>query len=408
MSLRLPFAIFRKYRLRLGIVKLENFVFVCLCTRLSLYLYTMLDKFLTYLRSEKRYSEKTIEAYGRDILQFLSFLGLLKGEDAGLSQNKVRGQNAGKVNTRGAKSVSDSEKPVTKNAQWHLSSADLRDAVTHINDHNPGIDFFDPSAVSTDDIREWILYMSGRGFTATSINRKTSSLRSFFKYLRKTGAVQTDPFQGVGFRKIPARLPAFVPESKMEQILSDLEIQFESDSYKVCRDAMIVLLFYTTGLRVSELQGIRLGDFSDTYSQLRVRGKGDKERMVPIIKYTKQKIVEFLERINELNICKSPDLSLFLSDDGKPLSRSEVYEIVRSVLTEEGVQGKKSPHVLRHTFATHMLDGGADIREIQDILGHSSLASTQVYTHNSMAKLKEIYDKAHPRCREENEMDSGK
>lgn len=332
-----------------------------------LYLYVMTDKFLTYLRAEKRYSENTLEAYERDIGQFLAFLGF----DAGGSP----AADGGGV------------------------SASSRDGGPGGDCPGGDAEGFDPSAVTTDDIRSWIQDMSARGLSATSINRKTTSLRSFFRYLRKTGAVKADPFRGVGFRKVPARLPGFVPESKMDDILGDLEPDFISDDYTTARDALLIVLLYTTGLRVSELCDLRLGDFSQNYSELRVRGKGNKERVVPVLDYTREKIVGFIGRFNEWNICKSHELSLFLSEDGSPVTRSGVYNIVSGLLGREGVQGKRSPHVLRHTFATHMMDGGADIREIQEILGHNSLAATQVYTHNSIAKLKQVYNKAHPRCR---------
>jgi integrase/recombinase XerC len=301
----------------------------------------MTDKFLTYLRAEKRYSGHTIEAYERDIAQFTQFLAAQAGEGFA----------------------------------------------------------FDPAAVTTDDVREWILDLSGRKLSAASINRKTSSLRSFFRYLRKTGVMEGDPFRGVGMRKAPSRLPAFVPESKMDDILARLDEGLASDDPAARRDAMLVTLFYTTGLRVSELQAVKVGDFSQGFSELKVMGKGGKERVVPVIWHTRRKIVEYLDGFRSRDICISPDLSLFLTDGADPLSRSAIYRIVREQLSLAGVQGKKSPHVLRHTFATHMMDGGADIREIQEILGHSSLAATQIYTHNSISRLKEAYEKAHPRSR---------
>ena len=161
---------------------------------------------------------------------------------------------------------------------------------------------------------------------------------------------------------------------------------------KISRDALRARV-----LELMELVGIDRDDFSADYASLRVRGKGDKQRMVPILEFVREKILSYLDLIARQNICNSAEKALFLTHKGKRISRSVVYRMVRAELTRAGVQGKKSPHVLRHTFATHLLNGGADMREIQELLGHASLQATQVYTHNSIARLREIYAKAHPR-----------
>ena len=163
---------------------------------------------------------------------------------------------------------------------------------------------------------------------------------------------------------------------------------------------MIVLRFYACGLRLAELVDIDRGDFSDDFTSLRVRGKGDKERLVPVLEFLREKILHYLTLIEGQNICNSSEKALFLTHKGKRISRMTVYRVVRGELEQSGVQGKKSPHVLRHTFATHLLNGGADMREIQELLGHASLQATQVYTHNSIARLREVYAKAHPREKE--------
>lgn len=313
----------------------------------------LIDKFLTYLRGERRYSEHTIEAYARDLSQFAEFV------------------------------------------VGRITNNDVSDVVTG--------DLFVPSVVTTDDIRAWIIDLSSKGLSPASINRKTSSLRSFYKYLRKIGVVTTNLFLGIEPRKEPSRLPSFVQETKMTDVLNNLEIGFASDSFAVRRNALLVLLLYTTGLRLAEIRGVRLGDFTNGYSELRVLGKGNKERIVPVIEYTRRRIIEYIYDLKARKFCISPDLSLLLTEKGKPVPRSEIYRIVREELEAAGVLGKRSPHVLRHTFATHMLDGGADIRVIQELLGHSSLAATQVYTHNSIAKLKEAYNSAHPRARKKDE-----
>ena len=158
-----------------------------------------------------------------------------------------------------------------------------------------------------------------------------------------------------------------------------------------------MLLFYSCGLRLAELVGISRDDLSADGTSLRIRGKGDKERMVPILEEVRDKIRHYLRVIERQKICKSEEKALFLTQQGKRISRTTVYRLVQDELTRAGVQGKKSPHVLRHTFATHLMNGGADMREIQELLGHASLQATQVYTHNSIARLREIYAKAHPR-----------
>lgn len=295
----------------------------------------MLADFIRYLEAERRYSPLTVRNYRHDIELFLAWLG-----------------------------ISDTD-------------SDLR-------------------RVTTEDIREWIIFRNEEGrLSAASINREISSLRSLFRWLLRTGVVSRDVAAPVASLKTSRRLPAFVPESRMSGIVSDCEQ--DSDDFTRERNSLIVLLFYACGLRLAELVGIDRRDFSEDYTSLRIRGKGDKERIVPILEFVREKILHYIGLIERQNICISPGKALFLTHKGKRISRTEVYRTVRDELEKAGVQGKKSPHVLRHTFATHLLNGGADMREIQELLGHASLQATQVYTHNSIAKLREIYTKAHPR-----------
>ena len=292
----------------------------------------MLTDFIRYLEAERRYSPLTVRNYRHDIELFLAWLG-----------------------------ISDTD-------------SDLR-------------------RVTTEDIREWIIFRNEEGrLSAASINREISSLRSLFRWLLRTGVVSRDVAAPVASLKTSRRLPAFVPESRMSDIVSDCEQ--DSDDFTRERNSLIVLLFYACGLRLAELVGINRKDFSEDYTSLRIRGKGDKERIVPILEFVREKILHYIGLIERQNICSSQEKALFLTHKGKRISRTEVYRTVRD---KAGVQGKKSPHVLRHTFATHLLNGGADMREIQELLGHASLQATQVYTHNSIAKLREIYTKAHPR-----------
>ncbi len=254
----------------------------------------------------------------------------------------------------------------------------------------------DPAKITTEAIRDWILFRSEHSkLHAASINRELSSLRAWFRWLLRSGKVTKDVTHAVASLRTAHRLPAFVPESRMSPLIENCEE--ESNDFETERNSLIILIFYTCGLRLSELIGIDRCDFSDNYTSLRVVGKGDKERIVPIMEFVREKILSYQALIERQNICNSTEKALFLTQKGERISRSTVYRIVQAELGRAGVQGKKSPHVLRHTFATHLLNGGADIREIQELLGHASLQATQIYTHNSIAKLREVYTKAHPR-----------
>lgn len=258
---------------------------------------------------------------------------------------------------------------------------------------------FAPSAVSDADIDAWIISLSHEGLAPSSINRMISSCNSMFKYFMHEGLVTANPFRKTRQLKTPANLPAFVPESRMRNIAGDLAAQVDdSGDFRTCRDALVVLFLYSTGIRLAELIDIDRTDFRRSCSELTVRGKGGKERVVPILPELKHLLQRYLAAIKSGNICKYGEKALFLTEKGERISRSEVYRIVHGRLAMAGMAGKLSPHVLRHTFATHMMDSGADLREIQELLGHASLNATQVYTHNSIAQLKEVYAKAHPRA----------
>ena len=308
----------------------------------------MLTEFIRYLSAERRYSPLTVRNYKHDVEQFLAW-------------------NA-----------------CEKHGEWRKAWLDCDESR------------FDPRSVTTEQIREWIIFRTEEGkLSAGSMNREVASLRAFFRWLHRTGAVEKDIFRMISTLKTSRRLPAFVPESRMTTIVS--ECGPDSEDFQTERNSLIILMFYACGLRLAELVGIDRSDFSADYTSLRVRGKGDKQRMVPILEFLREKILHYLGLIERQNICISSEKALFLTHKGKRISRSVVYRTVQEELTRAGVQGKKSPHVLRHTFATHLLNGGADMREIQELLGHASLQATQVYTHNSIARLREIYAKAHPR-----------
>ena len=316
----------------------------------------MLREYLTYLLAEKRYSELTARAYGDDIRQFARFCVGQASEKPVPEEEKEDGMPAG----------------------------------------------FDPAAVRTDDLRAWIVSLSGdEKLAARSINRKISSVKSYFRYLRRRGIVDSDLFLRISALKTPHRLPSFVEESRMRRIVES--VREPSDDFAVERDTLIVLLFYSTGMRLAELVDVRKDDFSDGFTRVKIRGKGDKERIVPVVEPIAARIERYLELAHRQNICESGNNYLFLSRRGKPIGRSEVYRVVRAVLKGAGVQGKCSPHVLRHTFATHLLNRGVDIRVIQELLGHASLEATQIYTHNSIERLRDVYNHAHPRAKRDKE-----
>ena len=298
----------------------------------------MLTEFLEYLAAERRYSPLTVRNYRRDIERFLEWLGT---DDA----------------------------------------------------------HFDPQSVTTCDLREWIVHRSENdALSAAAMNRELSSLRSLFRWLLRTGAVDRDIAHALASLKTGRRLPAFVPESRMSAVVAECERP--GADFTAERDALIVLLLYGCGLRLAELIAIDRSDLAADLSSLVVHGKGDKQRLVPVPALVREKISRYLASIDRQNICDSAEKALFLTEKGKRISRSAVYRTVQRELADAGVQGKKSPHVLRHTFATHLLNDGADIREIQELLGHASLKTTQVYTHNSIDRLRETYARAHPRARD--------
>ena len=300
----------------------------------------MLDDFIRYLATERRYSPLTVRNYRHDVERFIAWWSETAGEN------------------------------------------------------------YDPAKVTKEHLREWIVDRSETGhgkstadhpvkIKASSLNRELSSLRAYFRFLHRRGIIERDPAHLLPALRTGRRLveECFAPS--------------EGVDHETQRDRLIILLFYTTGLRLAELLAIDMDDFSADLSSLRVVGKGDKERLVPILKPVAEKIAAYRAEIERQQICKSGEKALFLTCRGVRISRSKVYRVVQATLSEGDVQGKKSPHVLRHTFATHLMNGGADLREIQQLMGHSSLQSTQVYTHNSIARLREVYATAHPREREE-------
>jgi integrase/recombinase XerC len=293
----------------------------------------VLNSFIQYIQFEKRFSPHTVEAYKSDLEQFFTFLN-----------------------------VTYFEKEIEK--------------VTH------------PM------IRSWIVSMMENGTTPRSINRKLSSLKTFYKFLLRNEAIKINPMQKIYAPKTSKRLPVFVEESSMNLLFEQVEF---GEGFFAIRDRLLIEVLYVTGMRVTELVNLKDKDFDLTNNQLKVLGKRNKERIIPFTRVVKQMIQEYQALKSKQSFSFSSE-NLFIAKDGKPLTRKSVYDLVKKYLTAVSTIDKKSPHVLRHTFATHMLNHGADINSIKEILGHTNLSATQVYTHNTIEKLKQVYKQAHPRA----------
>lgn len=286
----------------------------------------MLDQFLHYLSFEKRFSPHTIVAYKKDIEQLYDVLGV---SDANLSE------------------------------------------------------------ISFQDIRGYRIYLVEQDLENTSINRKLSSVKTFFKFLKRSEVITVNPMAKIQGLKQKKQLPQFVPENQLwdSSTFNDFDDEFTNR-----RDELILELFYQTGIRLSELINLKLSDVSN--KQIKVLGKRNKERIVPIAKPLENLINTYLKlRQDSPSICQN----LIISNKGKKLESKFVYSKVNYYLSKVTNLKKKSPHVLRHTFATHMLNNGASLEAIKSILGHTDLVATQVYTHNSFKQIKNIYKTAHPR-----------
>lgn len=204
-----------------------------------------------------------------------------------------------------------------------------------------------------------------------------------------------DVMAGITKLKSSSRLPTFVPKTRMDDVKSEIGNEIEDGEFRKCRDALIVALLYGCGLRLAELRGLKFRD-CESAIELKVLGKGDKHRIVPLQGELQARIRKYADCVRNSGIKLSNDSALILSKSGCPASRSTIQRVVQRELADAGVQGKRSPHVLRHTFATALLEEGADMRDIQELMGHASLRTTQHYTHVGIAQLKEVYKKAHP------------
>jgi integrase/recombinase XerC len=296
------------------------------------------QSFLDYLRFEKRYSQHTIVSYQNDLGQFFAYLA----------------------------------------SQYNAPS--LTD-------------------ISSVFVRSWLAEMKGEDMTAKSINRKISTLKSFFKYHLRSGTVQTTPMGPVIAPKIKKRLPEFVKEGDMKELFEEKDKSGEPrfpEGLKGVTERLLLLLFYRTGMRLSELVNLKERQVDISKSVLKILGKGNKERVVPVVGDTLQQMVQYMQLKREYT--GHDTTYFFVMESGKKLYPRYVYDVVHKYLGGVTTLNKKSPHILRHTFATHLTNGGADLNAVKELLGHASLAATQVYTHNTIEKLKNVYKKAHPKA----------
>lgn len=306
----------------------------------------MIDRFLEYLRYERNFSVHTVFAYKNDLIQFATFLS----------------------------GVGRCSAVVTPDGSCH----------------------FDAMAVQIDDVREWVLHnVDDAKFKSSSVHRKVSSLNSYFRFLYVKGFLpdnHRNPVSGVVLPKKSKNLPTFFLETDMDECLGKLA---DSDDYNDMRNLLIIEMIYQTGLRRSELTGLNDSDIDLSGKKLKVLGKGNKERVVPFGDDLAERIVSYLGLRDQL--IQRHDDSFFVSRTGIRISGQGIYQIVHNIMSQISKQRKISPHVLRHTFATAMLNHGADLNVIKELLGHESIATTQIYTHVTFEQLREEYKKSHPR-----------
>lgn len=293
-----------------------------------------IDNFRQYLASEKRYSPHTVTAYDKDLQQFFEFLN-----------NNYNTQEITKI------------EPLM--------------------------------------IRAWIMELIDNDYSGKTVNRKLSALKTFYRYLRNNNILQLNPMLKILPPKTNKTLPEFVSIEQMDLLLDD--VAFET-GFEGRRNRLIIELFYFTGIRLAELVGLTNQDVDLKKNQIKVLGKRNKERIIPFGNTLGQSIKEYISERDMMIGMTGSDDAFFLTEKGLKIYKKLVYRVVNSYLSKVSTLKKKSPHILRHTFATHMLNNGADLNAIKELLGHANLSATQVYTHNTIDKLKSIYNQAHPRA----------
>ena len=294
---------------------------------------TLIRQFENYLCHEKRYSDRTVQAYVADLFQFRNFISNQYGEI-----------------------------PVVQVSHMHL--------------------------------RSWMVQLHNDGVSARTINRKISCMRSFFNYLKRERMIERNPCLKLIAPKVSKKLPAFIQENVIHNLF-DVIIP---DDFSEVRSRLVLEVLYMTGMRRSELIQLKDTDFDLIRMQVKVIGKGNKERLLPFSEGLKKKLLRYLELRNREFKDTHLEGYLFVTDKGMQLYPKWVYNIAVKYLSTVTTSSKKSPHTLRHSFATHLMNGGADLNAVKELLGHANLAATQVYTHNSIEKLKEIYRFAHPKA----------
>jgi integrase/recombinase XerC len=246
-------------------------------------------------------------------------------------------------------------------------------------------------SINYNQIRSWIVSLVNSGISNRTINRKVSSLKSFYKFLQKTKQLEVSPLKKHQALKVAKRVQVPFSEKELKKVLN---FEDENNTFESVRNKLIVEIFYATGVRRSELINLKIADVDFNKHTIKVLGKRNKERFIPLLNSVAISIKKYLEFRADI---KTNESCLLLTKKGKKLYDTLVYRIINNYFSSVSSKVKKSPHVIRHSFATHLLNEGADLNAVKELLGHSSLASTQVYTHSSLGKLKEVYNQAHPR-----------
>ena len=261
------------------------------------------------------------------------------------------------------------------------------------------IEFLDSIEISAEElrhshIRTWMMDLIESGRDPKSVNRKLSALRTYFKFLQRESLIAQNPMSQVQGPRVAKRLPVVVEEQKLSDLLDSPDCF--GDDFAGLRNRVVVELLFGTGMRLSELLGLKDTDIDTYHQQLKVLGKRSKERLIPLAKPLLQLLDEYIAQKKAL--FDTPTAVLIVTDKGRPAYQKLIYTIVKTVLSEISTQQKRSPHILRHTFATSLLNRGAELSAIKELLGHANLSATQVYTHNSVERLKSIYKQAHPKA----------
>ena len=246
--------------------------------------------------------------------------------------------------------------------------------------------------VNYSQIRSWIVSLVDQGKSNRTINRKISALKAFYKFLLKTKQIKEDPLMKHRALKVAKRLQVPFSQDEIDRVINELDI---ADDFESIRNKLVVELFYSTGMRRSELINLKLGDVDLSNETIKVLGKRNKERYIPLLKSVEETLRIYLDLRTPFE--KDLNEHLFITKKGNKVYGTLVYRIINNYFSTVSSKVKKSPHVIRHSFATHLLNEGADLNSVKELLGHSSLASTQVYTNNSLSELKKVYNRAHPR-----------